>query len=660
MASRLENSASPYLRAHAADPVDWYPWGAEAFARARELERPVLLSSGFSSCHWCHVMHRESFSDPVTAELLNDHFICIKLDREERPDVDAFYMAALQTLTGSGGWPLTAVLTPGGRAFFAGTYWPDRARHGLPAFRDVLRALTRAWNDSRAEIDSTAADLEAHLKRQLQAGLEQDEIRREQPEKALGLLLTTADEEYGGFGSAPKFPVHDVLHFLLSRKEPAARSTAHNTLRAIACGGIFDQLGGGLSRYATDRAWREPHFEKMLFDSAQFLGLSARAYVQTGEPGFRRAAMMAADFLTGPLLTADGTFLTSLSAESEGKEGAYYLFSPAEVHDALGPAGLTALAEEAFRLIPDGSFPGRSLPSLNRDWWERADDPGLGEARQLLLRFRSTRTPPAADTKILASHNGLAIENLALAGRLLGEPALTEAADRAGGHLLRALEAGTLSHVLGGDGNLFLEDVAFPGLGFLELYNATFAPHWLEGAWAAVKLLREKFTAGTVLFSSLPTEELQTAGRNLSDTGAPSDVLGAARLCLRFARLRNDSALEEITRNTLAATLRHAAENPLIMGSTLRLAEEWFAPVTELAFAGSGHGGDGGLAAAARRRDLPHALFLHEAAGARDYPLLHGRNAPAGQAAAWLCIDRSCRLPAHTPEELDARFSEPA
>ncbi|HLR45705.1 MAG TPA: DUF255 domain-containing protein, partial [Deinococcales bacterium] len=305
MTSRLARSASPYLRAHADDPVDWYPWGAEAFARARKLQRPVFVSSGYSACHWCHVMQRESFRDPATAALLNDNFVSIKVDREERPDVDAACMAALQTLTGSGGWPLSAVMTPAGRTFFAGTYWPDEPRHGLPAFRDVLAALIRAWNENRTEIDSTAAELGTRLRQQLSAGLARGRLDPDLPDAALGLLLSSFDAEHGGFGTEPKFPPHEVLQFLLSRPETDARRAAHDTIRNMASGGIFDQLGGGLSRYTVDRAWRIPHFEKMLFDSAQFAAVAARAFTQTGEAGFRRAALLSAGWLTDSMQADD-------------------------------------------------------------------------------------------------------------------------------------------------------------------------------------------------------------------------------------------------------------------------------------------------------------------------------------------------------------------
>lgn len=654
MTSRLARADSPYLKAHAADPVDWYPWGAEAFAKANELGRPIFLSSGYSACHWCHVMQRESFRDPAIAALLNANFVSVKVDREERPDVDAAYMAALQAMTGSGGWPLSAVLTPDGQPFFAGTYWPPEARHGLPAFRDVLRALISAWESSRAEIASTAADLNAHLRHQLTAGLKPGPLDPRLTDAAVSFLLDSFDQEFAGFGSEPKFPHHQTLHFLLSRPEHAARKAAQDTLRAMARGGITDQLGGGLSRYTVDRAWRVPHYEKMLFDSAQFLELTARAFRQTGEPGFRRTALLTAGWLMGSLQAEDGTFHTAMSAESGGHEGAYYLFEPGEAREVLAQAGLGHLAEEAFGF----SSGGPALPVLERRWWEEAGDPQLEKARLLLLQRRAMRTPPETDTKILTSQNGLAISGLASAGRLLGAGELISAAGCAAEPFLRQLQDGSLRHSRGGEDLLFLEDPAFLGLGLLELYNATFEPRWLAGAWECVQLVRDRFTAGDQIYSSNPDAQLSLAGRNLSDSGVPADVPEAARLCLRFARLRDDPGLGRLAENTLAAALQHAAGNPLAGGSTLRFAGEWFGPLTELVFAGQrGSATLEELAGAARVRDLPHALFLHGDAGAGEYPLLQGRTAADGHPAAWVCIDHSCLAPARSAAELDSRLA---
>lgn len=658
MSNRLADESSPYLLQHADNPVNWYPWGAEAFRTARELQRPILLSIGYSACHWCHVMARESFSDPATASFMNEHFVNVKVDREERPDIDAIYMAALQAMTGSGGWPLTALLTPDGQPFFAGTYWPPEPRHGLPAFSQVLAAVTRAWRENPDEVAETAADLTRHLKQQLGASLKRGPLNPDVTAAALAQLLDMLDTEHGGFGARPKFPPHSALQFLLARPEPEAREAALLTLRNMARGGILDQLAGGLSRYTVDEGWLVPHFEKMLFDSAQFLGLSAVAWHHSGEPGFLRAARLTAHWLRNDLQSADGTFRSARSAESEGIEGQHYLWDLAEFRAAIADPELADYAQAAFQVSQAGNFEGRNILSLSAAAWEQADDPRLEQARELLLARRGKRAAPELDDKILTSWNGLAIENLSLAGRLLQDSGHTRMAEEAAAVFLPDLLAGSLRHSRTGGSTLLLEDLAMLGNGLLGLYQATLDARWLDGAVAAATQISSRFSEGGSLFSTAgDSEELLLRPRDLADSGAPSDIAEAARLLLRTGRLTDEDSLLNLARTTLESSAAPAQGQPTLMGSTLAVIDEWFAPALEIVLSGDLDSPPlTGLAETVQSRFLPQALLLHESAGAERFPALKGRGALNGQPTAWVCFDRACKLPVQTTGELAAQL----
>ncbi len=658
MSNRLADETSPYLLQHADNPVDWYPWGAEAFRTARELRRPILLSIGYSACHWCHVMARESFSDPATARYMNDNFVNVKVDREERPDVDAIYMSALQAMTGSGGWPLTALLTPDGEPFFTGTYWPPEPRHGLPAFSQVLTAVVRAWTENPDEVTETAADLTRHLKEQVGASLRRGPLNPDATDTALARLLDMLDEENGGFGARPKFPPHSVLKFLLARPERQARDAALLTLRNMARGGIFDQLGGGLSRYTVDEGWLVPHFEKMLFDSAQFLGLTAAAWSISRETGFLRAARLTADWLTGDLQAENGALMSARSAESEGVEGQYYLWDLPEFRAALGDADLADFAQAAFQVSEAGNFEGRNILSLSEAAWAGTDGHRLDQARELLLNHRRSRAAPELDDKILTSWNGLLIENLSLAGRLLHETAYTRTAERAAAVFLPDLLAGNLRHSAGGGGTLLLEDLAFLGNGLMSLYAATFDSRWLHGALAAVRQIQDRFSQDGSLFSTASDgEELLLRPRDLADSGPPADIAEATRLLLRAGRLTDDDSYMRLAEATLESSAAPAQGQPTLMGSTLAVMDEWFAPAVEVVLNGELDSEPfADLARAVQSRFLPQALLLHESAGADRFPALEGRSAPGGRPTAWVCMDRSCKLPVHTAADLEAQL----
>jgi uncharacterized protein len=428
VANRLASATSPYLQQHRDNPVDWWEWGPEAFEEARRRHVPVLLSIGYAACHWCHVMAHESFEDPATAAVMNENFVSIKVDREERPDVDAVYMQATTAMTGQGGWPMTCVLDHDANPFFAGTYFPDRPRHGQPSFRQVLAAIAEAWRDRPEEVRRVAGSLREHLNQQAAAAA--GPIDAEVLDAAVRTLAREFDEAAGGFGTAPKFPPSMVLEFLRRQVGPSggeARRMLDATLEAMARGGIHDQLGGGFARYATDRFWVVPHFEKMLYDNALLLGLYARWGTELGD----RVARGTADFLLRELRTAEGGFASALDADSEGVEGRFYAWTPAQLVEALGEDD-GRWAAEVFEVTEEGAFEhGSSTLQLLRDP-DGADAARLVDVRARLLAARANRVRPARDDKVVAAWNGLAITGLCDAGVLLEEPAYVTAAVVAG------------------------------------------------------------------------------------------------------------------------------------------------------------------------------------------------------------------------------------
>src|SRR3954471_20933837 len=428
MVNRLAEATSPYLQQHKDNPVDWWEWGPEAFEEARRTDRPVLLSVGYAACHWCHVMAHESFEDPATAAYMNEHFVSIKVDREERPDVDAVYMQATTAMTGHGGWPMTVLLTPDGEPFFAGTYFPDRPRQGQPAFRQVLEALSNAWVNRRDEVTKVAGDVSGHLREAVSLAGEEP-VDADVLASAVASLAADFDAGSAGFGKAPKFPPSMVLEFLLRHAartgSPNASGMADRTLRAMARGGIYDQLAGGFARYSVDRDWVVPHFEKMLYDNAQLLGVYARWWRQTGDPLGARVARETADFLLAELRTEQGGFASALDADTEGEEGRFYVWTPAQLVDVLGEedgrwaAGLLQVTEA-------GTFEnGASTLQLLTD---PDDAERWTSVRTRLHAARATRVRPARDDKVVAAWNGLAIASLAEAGALLDEPSYVQAA----------------------------------------------------------------------------------------------------------------------------------------------------------------------------------------------------------------------------------------
>jgi uncharacterized protein len=647
MANRLAHETSPYLLQHAENPVDWYPWGDEAFARAREEDRAVLVSIGYSACHWCHVMERESFEDEATAALMNERFVCIKVDREEHPDVDAIYMDATQAMTGAGGWPLNAFLTPDGVPFWCGTYFPPEPRGGMPSWRNVLTAIGAAWDEQREEIREQAGAIIPRLRGGALLTPTEDEIDPASLDTAVRNLRKLYDPEYGGFGRAPKFPPSSTIEFLLGRGE---REMALHTLRRMASGGMYDQVGGGFARYSVDRVWLVPHFEKMLYDNA----LLARAYLHgwqvTGEPLFERVARETLDFALKELRQEEGAFASALDADSEGVEGKFYVWTLEQVREALGDLADEAI--EHFGMTEQGNFEGANIPVR-----ATPDPPHRDELRAKLYEARSRRVWPGLDDKRLTSWNALMVSALADAGAALGEPRYVEAAAHCAGFLvttMRDADGRLLRTYNRGEARLrgVLEDHAFLLEALLTLYEATFDPRWFAEARALADTIIERFSDpenGGFFSTADDHEGLIARRKDIEDNPIPAGQSAAAYGLLRLAALTGEHGYEEAALGAIRLLHTIAPEHPGAFGHLLQAIDFHVSPVREVALVGPGREA---LERVVRGSFRPHVVL---AGGEADgVPLLEGREPVDGRAAAYVCEGFVCRRPVTTPEELAA------
>jgi hypothetical protein len=668
--NRLASSTSPYLLQHKDNPVDWWPWSPAAFAEARRRDVPVLLSIGYAACHWCHVMAHESFEDDTIAAYMNEHFVNIKVDREERPDVDAVYMEATQAMTGHGGWPMTCVLTAEGEPFFCGTYFPDRPRLGSPSFPQVLESLVAAWRGRRAEIAQVGADVVEHLNRQqvVSAG---GPPSTDALAAAVSRLAGEFDPVHAGFGGAPKFPPSMVFEFLLRH---AARTGADDALRMaeltgeqMARGGIYDQIGGGFARYSVDEAWVVPHFEKMLYDNAQLLRVYLHLARLTGSPLATRVVRETADFLLDELGTDDGGFASALDADSEGVEGKYYVWTPAELTDALGEED-GAWAAQLLGVTEVGTFEHGSstlrLPADPEDW------PRFAGVRQRLLGVRRGRVPPARDDKVVAAWNGLAIAALAEAGALLDEPRWVEAARRCAGllvdvhmaddgRLARTSRAGAVGPNAG-----VLEDYADVAEGFLTLLFVTGEPVWLTRAEVLLGHLLDRFGdgAGGFFDTADDAEQLVRRPRDPTDNVTPSGQSAAAGALLSYAAVTGSGRHRDAAEQALGVVGALAAGAPRFAGWSLAVAEAAIAGPVEVAVVGKpGDPARAALHRAALRSAAPGlVVVVGEPDGTDAVPLLSQRGLVDGAAAAYVCRGFVCERPVTTPGELTAALALPA
>ncbi|MDP1832430.1 MAG: thioredoxin domain-containing protein [Geothrix sp.] len=666
MPNRLSQSLSPYLLQHAHNPVDWHPWGEEALARAKAEQKPIFLSIGYSACHWCHVMERESFETPAVAEVLNAHFVSIKVDREERPDLDDLYMDAVQTLTGRGGWPMSVWLTPDLEPFYGGTYFPPEPRGGMPGFIPLLKRIAELWREDRAGLVGQAGKLADELRRQatVEAGTERPDATW--LDSALAQLRRGFDARWGGFGPAPKFPQQMAVELILVRGTDEDRAMALRTLDAMWEGGMYDHLGGGFARYSVDGQWLVPHFEKMLYDNAQLAGCYLTAFQATGEARYAQVARETLDYLLRDLCDPSGGFHSSEDADSEGEEGKFYVFTPAEVREALGEADGGRFCT-AFGITEDGSFEhGTSV--LHR--FSCAREASLPEGEDQLLRerlriWRDRRVRPGKDDKVLAAWNGLALSALARGYQVLGDPRYLAAAEACarflqrelwrGDRLLRVWRQGR-AHTPG-----FLEDDAAVIEGLVDLYEAGFDPAWLRWAEDLAKGLLARFhdpVEGGFYSTESGQADLIFRQKPGFDNAIPGGNTLAARALLRLSRHLQREDFHSAAEGTLRCFGPWMQRAPRAFLGLLGVLDLALRDPLEVAL--SGDPADAGvreMLCEVHRRFLPGRVL--SVSGDQLLPLHEGRGPAGGRALAFVCRGRTCAAPVATANELAGLLQDP-
>jgi uncharacterized protein YyaL (SSP411 family) len=628
--NRLAGETSPYLLQHAGNPVDWYPWGEEALARAREDDRPILLSIGYAACHWCHVMEHESFEDPAIAATMNEHFVNVKVDREERPDLDAVYMEAVVALSGRGGWPMTVFLTPTGEPFYGGTYYPPEPRHGMPSFPQVLSAIAGAWRDRREEVVASAGELVEAVRRSASLRPSREPLTEDLLSKAVRGLRASFEPAYGGWGGAPKFPNAPVLEFLLRRDDDLARAMVAKTLDEMAAGGMYDVLGGGFHRYSVDERWLVPHFEKMLYDNALLASAYLHGWLVTGEGRYRDVARATVEYMLRELLLPEGGFASAQDADTDGVEGLTFTWTVEE--------GVPAELLEPFEH-------GRSIIRGEVD----------EATRTRLLELREQRPKPLRDDKAIASWNGLALAALAEAGRRLERPDWIDAARALGSFLLGPLsdEQGLLRRSrrdgrTSGPG--YLDDYANVAHGLLELHVATGELHWLEEANRLARVAVERFADeehGGFFLADRDRDPLIARTKELDDHPSPSGNAMLAHVLLRLARIYGDDELERAAAGVLRLVRPALERAPAAFGWTLCALDLYLSPPRELAIVGPV---DSDVARAALAPWQPSTVV---AIGESDrVPLLAGKSPVGGRPAVYVCERFACQAPVTDPSEL--------
>ena len=669
MANRLAAETSPYLLQHKDNPVDWQPWGSEALERAAGEDKPILLSIGYSACHWCHVMERESFEDEETARLINESFVPIKVDREERPDVDDIYMEAVQGMTGQGGWPLTVFLDPEGVPFYGGTYFPPEPRQGMPSFGQVLEATAGAYRNQREELREASVQIRESLGAVGRVEQSQEPLEESILTRAMSGLQSGFDTANGGFGGAPKFPPASTLEFLLDRRQ---NDPVRLTLDKMVHGGIYDQLGGGFHRYSVDAAWLIPHFEKMLYDNA----LLARTYLHgwqvMGEERWRRVSEETLDWALREMHGPEGGFYSALDADSEGEEGRFYVWDEEEMRAALADGGLSVDATERvlgyWGVSPAGNFGGRNILHVPLGASAKRP-PELDDARTALYAWRDRRVRPGLDDKRICSWNALMIAALADAGAALGRQDFIDAASAcarfilesmrdSNGHLLRTWKEGEARL------NAYLEDHAFLVEGLLRLYEATLEVRWFDAARETADVMIERFAddeRGGFFTTSNDHEELIARRKDVGDHPIPSGNSSAAYGLLRLAALTGEGDYEERAVGTMRLFAPAAAQHPDAFGHLLQGIDFHLSPVREVALVAPSNGADGSarldeLAGVVRSAHRPHVVLAGGPEGSERPELLRERPAVEGKPAAYVCQHFTCQAPVTEPTELAAQL----
>ena len=681
MPNRLINETSPYLLQHAHNPVDWYPWGEEALKRAEAEDKPILLSIGYSACHWCHVMERESFEDSEIAGIMNEHFVSIKVDREERPDLDSLYMNAVQTLTGSGGWPMTVFLTPDGKPFYGGTYFPPVDSRGMPGFPRVLLAMAEAYRTRRGDVVQTTQRLLSHLQHLTEVPRSVEPLTADIIHQAYQSLAQTFDYENGGFGSAPKFPQPMAHEFMLRyyhlTKSARALEMVETTIERMANGGMYDQIGGGFHRYSTDSTWLVPHFEKMLYDNALLSRLYLHAYQVTDNPLYRRVAEETLDYVVREMTDPLGGFYSTQDADSEGEEGKFFVWTPQEIEAVLGPED-GALVAGYFGATEGGNFEGKNILNVPQDAESFATEAGvslkdleeaLRRARPLLLETREQRVHPARDEKVLSAWNGLMMCSFAEAASILGREdyrkvAINNAsflldALRSDGRLLRTYREGRAS--LKG----YLEDYSFLASGLLALYEATFDHRWLDEARSLADGMIDLFWdegQGAFYDTGKDHEALVIRPRDLFDNATPCGSSVAVEVLLHLSILTGESDYARRGAAALRAMRQYLTQAPMGMGHWLCALDFYLSTPKEIAIVGvPSIPGTQALLGEVYGRYLPNKVVagIDPSLLGQDsnlIPLLQGRGMTEGRPTAYVCQNYVCRLPVTEPEALAAQL----
>jgi uncharacterized protein YyaL (SSP411 family) len=642
--NRLAGETSPYLLQHADNPVDWYAWREEAFERARAEDKPILLSIGYAACHWCHVMEHESFEDDETAELMNERFVCIKVDREERPDVDGLYMEAVVSMTGQGGWPMTVFLTPEGKPFFGGTYFPPEPRFGMPSFQQVLLAVSEAYATRRDQLEQVAEQLVGAIREASERPPSSEPLTTELLTRAVSSLRAQFDSVHGGFGGAPKFPASSTLEFLLRTGRDDAHEMVAKTLDGMAAGGMYDLVGGGFHRYSVDGAWLVPHFEKMLYDNALLASAYLHAWVVTGESRYRRVVEETLDYLVREMRLADGGFASAQDADTNGVEGLTYSWTPEEIADALGeehPEWLQPFEHD--RCVVRGEIPE--------------------DARRRLFEIREERPKPERDDKALTAWNGLALAAFAEAGiRLEREDYLEVARSLAefllgplsagGGRLLRTYRDGVAKI------DAYLEDYANVANGLLELHWATGDLRWLDEsrrlAGRAVDLFADPEHGGFFV-DPAGGNGLIARRKEFDDHPTPSGNSMTAYVLLRLARIYGDAELEKHAVSVFRLARTYLERAPAAVGHLLCALDLHFSPPREIAVVGSSEE----LRRAALAGFQPTTVFAFAGEPTDRIPLLAGKDLVDGKPAAYVCESFTCQAPVTDADELRAALGRP-
>jgi uncharacterized protein YyaL (SSP411 family) len=680
MANRLANETSPYLLQHKNNPVDWYPWGEEALQRAREEDRPILLSVGYSACHWCHVMERESFENDETARMMNEHFVNIKVDREERPDIDSIYMAAVQALTRHGGWPMTVFLTPEGSPFYGGTYFPPVPSRGMPSFKQLLLGVADAYENRRAEVLQSAGSVRDFLQASTAAAMPESEATNaELLDRAAGSLLSELDRRFGGFGAAPKFPQAMNLEVLLRHHkrtgDRSALDAVELTLRSMANGGIYDQLGGGFARYSVDTYWLVPHFEKMLYDNALLSRLYLETYQATGDAFYRRIAEETLDYVLRDMTSEGGGFYSAEDADSEGVEGRFYVWTPEELGAVLGTDEAN-LAARYWDVTERGNFEDKNILHVPHPPEAVAEEFGLSpeelrdrisEIRDKLFAVREKRIRPGRDEKILAAWNGLMLRSFALAARVTGREDYREAAVKNAAFIVEKMKEDGRIHRSYKDGrarfNGYLEDYAMVADGLVAVYEATFETRWLVEADELMDAVSELFWDEEMrAFFDTPAdhEELVTRPRDVYDNAAPSGTSVATAVLLELSLLLDRADYRQRAEDILEGLTGGMEKIPGAFGRLLCALDFCASEPREIAIIGDPEAADTrALLDTVYASYLPNKVVAGHApdgeAGAL-IPLLEGRTARNGKATAYVCVQYACQAPTTDPKELASQL----